>query len=295
MSVSKNTLLIGGLNVNVYSLPSTFRPISVLFLLHGRTRSSADNEGVAEQLLKEISEKDRASSSNLDLLVVTFDHRNHGSREVNSLANIGWNEFGLNNDRHAVDMYSIQVGSAQDVSFLIDFLPAFLYPNGEMSIQQWSVSGVSLGGHSAWITLRNDPRVKVGIPIIGGADYLALMSKRAETSGIQLKPPYLPESLRQVIEANDPVHAPYESSDSSNPFYGKKILALSGAEDLLVPFAATEPFFEKLNVGPNGVKKVILEAGVGHKCTTEMVHQMAEFIWKEVIAAPSHSAPNSSL
>lgn len=116
------------------------------------------------------------------------------------------------------------------------------------------------------------------------------MSKRAEASGIPVKPPYFPASLQQVIEANDPVYAPYEASDSTNPFYGKKILALSGADDRIVPFSATEAFFQKLNVGPDGLKRVILEAGVGHKCTPQMVHAMAEFIWKEVLILPVHNA-----
>lgn len=55
----------------------------------------------------------------------------------------------------------ITVGSARDVSFLIDFLPAFLYPNGERSIQHWLVAGLSLGGHSTWITLRNGECIRI--------------------------------------------------------------------------------------------------------------------------------------
>ena len=46
-------------------------------------------------------------------------------------------------------------GTANDVSFLIDFLPAYLYPNDERTVVRWGVAGVSLGGHSTWITLKN--------------------------------------------------------------------------------------------------------------------------------------------
>jgi hypothetical protein len=45
------------------------------------------------------------------------------------------------------------VGTARDVSFLIDFLPSFLYPTGRMPIVEWGVAGKSLGGHAAWIAL----------------------------------------------------------------------------------------------------------------------------------------------
>lgn len=41
------------------------------------------------------------------------------------------------------------------MSFLIDFLPAYLFPHDERTVSQWLVSGISLGGHASWITLRN--------------------------------------------------------------------------------------------------------------------------------------------
>lgn len=44
-------------------------------------------------------------------------------------------------------------GTASDVSFLIDFLPAYLFPTGGRSIRAWGVAGKSLGGHSAWLAL----------------------------------------------------------------------------------------------------------------------------------------------
>jgi len=46
-----------------------------------------------------------------------------------------------------------EAGTAQDVSFLIDHLPFFLYPTGQRTIVEWGIGGVSLGGHSAWIAL----------------------------------------------------------------------------------------------------------------------------------------------
>ena len=44
-------------------------------------------------------------------------------------------------------------GTANDVSFLIDYLPAYLFPLGERTVDRWGVAGISLGGHSAWILL----------------------------------------------------------------------------------------------------------------------------------------------
>ena len=74
-------------------------------------------------------------------------------------------------------------GASLDVSFLIDFLPSYLFPNAERTISQWLISGISLGGHATWIILKNgetptlprrtlliqptEPRIQLGIPIIG--------------------------------------------------------------------------------------------------------------------------------
>src|SRR4051794_33085069 len=56
-----------------------------------------------------------------------------------------------------LDVYQIfyQAGSAADVSYLIDFLPSYLFPAGDRAVKDWIVAGISLGGHSTWITLRH--------------------------------------------------------------------------------------------------------------------------------------------
>ena len=43
-------------------------------------------------------------------------------------------------------------GTAQDVSYLIDFLPSYLFPSNERPIAQWLIGGKSLGGHATWIS-----------------------------------------------------------------------------------------------------------------------------------------------
>lgn len=46
------------------------------------------------------------------------------------------------------------VGAVRDISFLIDFLPSYLYPTDERHVVRWGVIGVSLGGHATWIALK---------------------------------------------------------------------------------------------------------------------------------------------
>ena len=122
------------------------------------------------------------------------DQRNHGSRLVSHLSNLAWDLKNSSNhnerhgwvcfrplerrhglmdrfqDRYVFHTRSVafhisaiglmgnritQVGTSRDVSFLIDVLPAYLYPNDERTIVNWVTAGISLGGHATWLVLRN--------------------------------------------------------------------------------------------------------------------------------------------
>ncbi|PCH42540.1 alpha/beta-hydrolase [Wolfiporia cocos MD-104 SS10] len=286
---TKQTIVIGGIAAHVYSQPNATdaqKPVAVLFLLHGRMGSAQDCDGVANATLQWIADQRKKGGSAQDLLIITLDQRNHGARTVDVHANSGWREQPpAKNDRHAIDMYAIHTGTARDVSFLIDFLPSFLYPSGERTISQWLIGGISLGGHATWYALRNEPRIKLGVPIIGCPDYVTLLKERAEKNGIPWEPPYIPKSLLDLIQSQDAASAPYRATDVSNPFLGKKILVLSGADDPLVPWTASKEFVDNLSVGKDGIKEVILAPGVGHKCTPEMVEAMSKFIWEQALSA----------
>ena len=120
--------------------------------------------------------------------------------------------------------------------------------------------------------------------VSGCPDYLALLSERAAMNGIPFEPPYIPQTFLSIVSRQDAATAPYSAADSSNPFHGKKILVLAGAEDRMVPWSASKAFVDHLNVAPGGVKEVILEPGVGHECTKEMVRAMSKFIWEQALA-----------
>ena len=64
----------------------------------------------------------------------------------------------------------------------MDYLAAFVFPNGEHKISENLVLGVSLGGHAAWSCLLHEPRISAGVVIIGCPDYLNLMVDRARLS-----------------------------------------------------------------------------------------------------------------
>jgi len=215
------------------------------------------------------------------------------------------------------------VGSALDVTTLIDFLPSYLYPRNERIIDQWGIAGFSLGGHSTWIAakaggaplvidnywppadlLAVDPRLEIVIPIVGCPDYLSLMSDRATRRGVDASDPtYFPPSLVAYVRQYDPVAALSPSSHNthtahstsfnaaqtastssthpvaSNPFLGKKILAIAGGKDPLVPWQFSAPFFEQLlYVGSDGVKENFIDEDAAHEWTEAMGERMAQFV-----------------
>jgi predicted esterase len=58
----------------------------------------------------------------------------------------------------------------------------------------------------------------------------------------------------------------------------KKVLVLSGGDDTIVPWTASQAFVEGLEVGPTGRKEVIVFDGVGHAVPPQMVQAAAGFV-----------------
>ncbi|GAA5941228.1 alpha/beta hydrolase family protein [Sporobolomyces koalae] len=299
---------VGGLPIQVYGLdqlsPEPKKPLSVMFLLHGRF-GSADMKLMstfASTYLEPPAGIERGDRKK-DLIVVTFDQRNHGHRTTNKMGNFGWKEGGkkrlqerrelgmqdheLDNMAHATSMVAIQTGTAKDVSFLIDFLPCTVFPHDERKIVDWYCSGVSLGGHSTWIALTQEPRISLGIPIIGSPSAYTLLSDRAlslppPSGPLTVSAPYFPASFVDLLKKTDPDQV------SLSVWKGRKLLVLSGAEDELVNFVkgGSEKFIKVLEREGN-LKEldVWVQPETGHACTPEMMSRASEFVWKHGLSS----------
>ncbi|KAJ6460411.1 Alpha/Beta hydrolase protein [Mycena vitilis] len=274
----KQTTTIAGLEVHTYTaekFATSTKPVLALFVLHGRLRSTESDN--VQQLISALVNAAEGHAAEKDLLVIAFDQRNHGVRLKNRNSNLGFEE----NDKHVQDMYAIYTGTAQDVSFVMDFLESYLFPMGQRRIVEWGVAGISLGGHSAWTLAGREERIKLAIPIIGCPDYLGLMRGRAAQRGIAIEPPHFPESLRNVLEAQALTALPYKNTGAENPFLGKKMLVLSGEADRVVPWTASQTVVEGLEVG-TGTKDVVVYEGVGHTVTPAMVDAAVRFVMSEL-------------
>ncbi|CCF53447.1 hypothetical protein NDA11_005094 [Ustilago hordei] len=314
-SISKSIVDLAGLPVNVFGLseltPAPSRasappppPVCVVIHMHGRGGTADKEEKIARQLYDRIA-RDKSdyqaqqnagmvptSSIQRDHLVVTFDARNHGHRTTNPEGQKAWKQ---GNTQHAMDLYGMIVGGARDASFIVDFLPSYLFPHDERNVAEWVIVGKSLGGHSTWHVLANDPRIKIGVPFIGMPDYSRLLASRTRTSFVANAAPYVPSSLKALVDKIDPAQTAYDSFDARrNPFWGKKICVLSGANDKLVLWDWNQDFLKALVVGeasgPRGEMeglKIHRRPGVGHEVTEEMVEEAGEWIWRWGIVAPA--------
>ncbi|CAO3591418.1 unnamed protein product [Absidia cylindrospora] len=92
MSTSRTELTVNGLELSVYGLTEYKKlnegsPAAVMFAMHGRTNNKTQMEAVS-QVLCSLNGNKGGQQLQRYLLVVTFDHLNHGSRLVDKNRNL---------------------------------------------------------------------------------------------------------------------------------------------------------------------------------------------------------------
>lgn len=232
--VSKKTFCIAGIITTVYGLEeldSRGQEVACLWLLHPRLQTQECMAPVATSTI-DAWKKERSNSKKgktLGLICVSFDQRNHGSREVDALSNEAWRN---GNKTHAQDMFASyrlyrritikpstdypKDGTATDTSHLMNYITSYVFPTSERVIVDHMVLGVSLGGHAAWHCIVHEPRITTAVVIIGCPDYVRLMSDRARLSKlvtwVNSNPPGssflgstdFPKGLVEAVERYDP-------------------------------------------------------------------------------------------
>lgn len=229
-----------------------------------------------DPLAKYIISQVNNDSTPSHLIIITIDQRNHGERLTNELAQKSWGE---GNPTHGMDMVAMQDGTRRDISYLIDFLPSYIFVKVAPPQLHWLCSGISLGGHATWLALAHDKRILGGIPIIGCPDMIHLLTRRAERQSIKDKgkPPTvlrMPQVFVDTLKRIDPCHQPLSA------YKDKKILILSGKDDGLVVWEASDPFVSKLKTEAKNdtTLEVHVFANTRHEVTQEMVSHMIAWL-----------------
>ena len=98
-STQSTRVCVSGLETHIYGLEDVRKShatsVDVVFILHGRTQRWQDYEKMAVTILErdKVAGTGAASTSmqmKRSLIVVSFDQRNHGHRQVSQLANQAW-------------------------------------------------------------------------------------------------------------------------------------------------------------------------------------------------------------
>jgi hypothetical protein len=108
-SISGKSFTIAGIAVTVFGLdelPFDATEVACLWLLHPRLATQERMFGIADTILNYWNKSRRPSLTDVKpgLIAVTFDQRNHGTREIDPLVNKSWRQ---GNPRHAQDLFSI--------------------------------------------------------------------------------------------------------------------------------------------------------------------------------------------
>ncbi|KAM0285616.1 hypothetical protein ACHAQH_001322 [Verticillium albo-atrum] len=328
-AASKRTILMAGLPSDAYgleevaSLPTT--AVSCLWLHHPRTRRKEDMADFAMRIVSDWHQRRRDNRSSRGLVAVVFDQRNHGGRLVEERANNAWKK---GNATHAIDMAGAITGMVSDTRGLIDLVDGYLgHELGSMKDGDWDAEidqhlllGVSLGGHSAWQALFDEPRIRAAVVIIGCPDFMALMTNRAKNAGLSsytaddkgasfLGSKDFPKDLVRACAKHDPKailfgtgmipKKPSEEEQQqlkavlNDRLKGKKFLVCSGGDDKLVPYSQSKRFLEFLESATKTWYKeggIVLEnkvyEGIGHAFSEDMVEDAVRFLLDEVASAP---------
>lgn len=317
---TKRTINIGGINVYVYNTESLTDyidnynktieapheghdkflqlPLNVFYFIHYRGGSYKNTEAFGYRTLKYIHEK--KGDAKVPAIFVTFDLRNHGERLLDEARNKSWNS---GNETHALDMVSAIEGNVADIKLVMDYLPAYLNLEAQLSDKAKNVletklqyhnylSGYSLGGHTVIRFAAKYPElVRTINPVVGCHDLSSLLLNRLRKlsltdtaydkkwfyysyAELNLTPDEqhkYPEHFHEYLKLQDTdIFENYKFSKI--PMY-----ACFGAEDPLVPSKLSKAWVEVYE-NTNDYSESFFQEGVGHDCTEEMLEGYASWI-----------------
>lgn len=199
-----------------------------------------------------------------------------------------------NGDR--VDLLSVIYGSAQDFKLVLNYLPAYL---PQFTHFHNVLTGISLGGHTAYRLASMSPgqfegfAIVVGCPTLAplllsrlGIDSATLGTTTAELGSVSF------DRLEQVMDESQKRRWPRQIAklihDGDEKVYEEfptdvPVLLCNGKHDTLVPASYTALWLRKRHANglapePNKNLKFFVQENTGHSCTKEMVAMIASWI-----------------
>jgi len=250
---------VGGIEVHIFGWdkPKPAKPL--LFYTHGRTGAIHEQFDRCREL------------ADLGLVVVGLDQRNHGRRLINQRLNRDWSP-----DIPAA-MYAIMLGTAMDISLLIDLLPAQLH----LPTDRAGVMGSSLGGHVTLLAMAMDKRLAVGGAMVPGGDYRQLMKLRlaAKDTPAERFDEFYPPELDAAVRKFDPIH-------NAAAYADRPLLMTCGQQDNIVPCQCATSFYDAAR--PHYTKhskiRISIYVEAGHNTPPEAWTEQTDWLKKWLIS-----------
>lgn len=151
----------------------------------------------------------------------------------------------------------------------MEFLEGHLFPSGDRQVVEYMVAGFSMGGHVAWRLLREDDRIRIGVPIC---------SLPSETLGRKLLNRELPPN-------SPPSHVPpvverfFNTPSPPGTYAGKCILAIHGGLDAVLPWTLGDDRWLEIAQEAKAAERYV-QPDAGHIVSQEMVRRTAEWLWR---------------
>jgi len=159
-------------------------------------------------------------------------------------------------------------GIAQDIQMVMRYLR--LYVEDRFNPTEFVISGHSLGGHTSWNILADEPKIKAAIISVGCPNMHDLMVDRLGGKDV-VDPIRWPGSISEYYSERDQRVSRIE---------GKQILILNGALDKLVPSRFSAPWVEKYG-WKNDVSFNVFENS-GHWFSLEMMDKVIEWVVEKI-------------
>jgi hypothetical protein len=166
-------------------------------------------------------------------------------------------------------MQATLLGAQADYSLVMNMLSSYLWPLDERRIAEWLFAGVSLGGHMVWRLLREDPRVRVGVPIASVPPETLAMFITGSGSEYDIPVEGTAAAVRDY----------FSTQTLPSDFTGKHILSLHGGADPIMGLNRMQDTLTRIGAYADHFE-IYAEPGIGHQVTPEMVRRTAAWFWR---------------
>ncbi|MHC4716043.1 MAG: alpha/beta hydrolase family protein [Planctomycetota bacterium] len=241
--------------------PEAREKLPVVFALHGFGGSREQSARLLPRL------------AGAGFLAVAIDGFLHGRRRepsvfVRNLADLA--------EDFAIWVHQTCVShTARDVSRMIDSLGDL--PQADPS--RIGVTGVSMGGCSAWVLACREPRISAAVSMIGAADFWWDVTKIAPGPEQEAWRRHLSPRLRQLVDSLDPMQ-------HMEGIFPKPVLLLNGGQDHWIDPRSVKEFARRLRARyydrcPENIA-CLVEPQIGHKVTDLMWNRMTAWFTRHL-------------